>query len=141
MGVGHGDPLAIIYNWTQNYTRVKKTHSSQELSQLGISFLKYCARAIFFPVHNLCYLRSHPLTLSIPSTSYHHYFFNTPLWTPHHILQLSNRLAFHSALRRFLVVQLNCIVVFVCVLSVVIHSNCKLVLVLYVCMYFAWGAR
>ena len=55
--------------------------------------------------------RSHPLTLSIPSSTinpYRHSFFvNTPfLWNsiPHLILKLSNRSAFHSALRRFLVV-------------------------------------
>ena len=54
--------------------------------------------------------RSHPLSLCIPSTTinpYRHSFFvNTPfVWNsiPYHILQLlSNRLTFHSALRRFL---------------------------------------
>ena len=52
--------------------------------------------------------RSHPLTLSIPSNPYRHSFsVNIPfLWNsiPHYILQLSNRLAFHSALCHFLVV-------------------------------------
>ena len=55
--------------------------------------------------------RSHPQSLSIPSSTinpYRHSFFvNTPfLWNsiPHSILQLSNRVAFHSALRRFLFV-------------------------------------
>jgi len=55
-------------------------------------------------------MRSHPLSLCIPSTTinpYHHSFFvNTPfVWNsiPQHILQLSSRPAFHSALRHFLV--------------------------------------
>ena len=55
--------------------------------------------------------RSHPQSLSIPSSTinpYRHSFFvNTPfLWNsiPPSILQLSNRVAFHSALCRFLFV-------------------------------------
>ena len=53
--------------------------------------------------------RTHPLTLSIPSSSINPYrfsfFVNTPfLWNTisDYILQLSNRAAFRSALRRFL---------------------------------------